>query len=108
MQIDRAKEAADFDARVAEMAKRLSVQGVLVEWKKYLPEAFGCWHLIGGTDSKKFDFTYDGKDSILMYHDTPIVPKDYRDVQQRRFRTQAGEDPLAFAEEVLAREFHIA
>jgi hypothetical protein len=108
MKFDRAKETADFDAKVAQMAKRLSAHGVFVEKKEYFPEAFGCWHLVGGTDRKKFDFSYDGKDSILMYHDTAIVPKDYRDVQQRRFRTQEGEDPLAFAEEVLVSEFHTA
>lgn len=105
MTIDRAKETADFRAQVADLAKRLSSRGVVIEKVDYHAEAFGCWGFVAGTKEKKFDFSYDGKDSILMFHDTATVPKDYRDVQQRRFRTQDGEDPLAYAGDVLAREF---
>ena len=105
MNIDRAKEIADFQTQVAELANRLSVRGVAIEKIEYQAEVFGCWGFVAGTKEKKFDFSYDGKDSTLMFHDTAIVPKDYRDVQQRRFRTQDREDPLAYVGDFLAREF---
>ena len=103
--IDRRQEIARFDVRLAQMQERLANRGVVIEKKVYVPEVFGSWNILAGTDKKKFDFTYDGKDSYLMYRDAAVVPKDYRDFQHKRFSTSEGEDPLAYVEEVLKREF---
>jgi hypothetical protein len=103
--IDRRQEISEFDARLTEMQERLASRGVVIEKKDYAAEAFGSWQVIAGTAKKKFDFTYDGKDSYLMYRDAAVVPKDYRDFEHKRFRTWEGEDPLAYLEQVLTREF---
>ena len=101
----RRQEIIDFDARIAQMQERLARRSVVIEKKDYAAEAFGSWQIVAGTDEKKLDFIYDGKDSYLMYRDAMVVPKDYRDFQHKQFRTWEGEDPLAYVEEVLIREF---
>jgi meiotically up-regulated gene 157 (Mug157) protein len=103
--IDRAKETAEFDASIAEIAKRLAKHRVAIVKKDYYAEAFGSWHLIAGDEKKKINFSYEGKESYLMYRDAAVTPKDYRDLQHKTFQTWKGEDPIAFVEEVLAREF---
>ena len=85
--IDRDREKIEFGARLAQMQERLASRGVLVEKKRYAAEAFGSWQVVAGTEEKKLEFIYDGKDSYLTYHDAAIVPKDFRDCQQKRFRT---------------------
>ena len=102
---DRHQETVEFDIRLAQIQERLAVRGVVIEKKDYAAEAFGSWQVVAGTDEKKFDFTYDGKDSYLMYRDSAVIPKDSHDFQHKRFCTWEGEDPLAFVEEVLTREF---
>src|SRR5687768_7583966 len=102
---DRRQDIVEFDNRLAQMQKRLASRGIVIRKKDYAPEAFGSWHIVAGTEEKKLDFTYDGKDSYLMYRDAAVVPKDDRDFQHKRFRTWEGEDPLAYVEEVLTREF---
>ncbi|HUJ45352.1 MAG TPA: hypothetical protein VLW52_17275 [Opitutaceae bacterium] len=103
--IDRAKETADFNAHIAAVSQRLVDHRVTIVKKEYHAEAFGSWHLVAGDEKKKVDFSYDGKESYLMYRDAAIAPKDYRDLQHKRFRTWESEDPIVFVEEVLAREF---
>ena len=103
--MDRSKDIACFEAKLAAMAERLSSLHVSVAKKEYHAEAFGSWHLIVGDDNRKIDFTYDGKDSYLRYHDAAVTPKDWRDFEHRRFKTWEGEDPLAFVEETLVRQF---
>ncbi len=105
MMRDRKKEIADFDIRIEQMLTRLSVRNILIETKKYIPESYGSWQIIAGTKEKKLDFSYDGKDSYLMYFNTAVVPKDHSDFQHKRFRIWEGEDPFLFVEEVLIREF---
>jgi hypothetical protein len=103
--IDRAKETADFDARIAAISGRLVDHCVTVVKKEYHAEAFGSWHLVAGDAKKKIDFSYDGKDSYLQYRDAAVTPKNHRDLQHKRFETWKGEDPLAFVEELLRHEF---
>src|SRR5690242_16199329 len=103
--IDRSKEIADFDTRISALAERLADHGVSIVHKEYFPEAFGSWHLVAGNSKKKIDFSYEGKESYLMFRDAAITPKDYRDLQHKTFRTWEGEDPISFIEDVLVREF---
>jgi hypothetical protein len=78
---------------------------VVIDETRYDAEPFGSWHIVAGTKEKRFDFTYYGNDSYLMYRDAAVVPKDYHDFQHKMFRTWEGEDPLAYVEELLMREF---
>jgi len=102
---DWSKDIASFDAEVSQLASRLAPHGVIIERKKYTPEAFHSWQFVAGTEEKKFDFFYDGQVSELRYHDTRIIPKDWRDLQHASFRTSERKDPLAFVEDVLKKEF---
>jgi aminopeptidase C len=102
---DRRQESLKFETRIAQMEERLATRNVAIEKKDYAAEAFGSWQIVAGTEQKKFDFSYDGKDSYLMYRDAAVVPKDFHDFQHKRFRTWEGEDPLSYVEEVLMREF---
>ena len=86
------------------MQHRVASRHITIEAHDH-PEAFGSWHIVAGTPRRKLDFAYDGKDSYLMYRDAAIMPKDYRDFQHKTFKTWEGEDPLAYVEEVLVREF---
>lgn len=99
------QEIIEFDAELARMQERLATRNVVIRKKDYAPQAFGSWQIMAGTAEKKFDFTYDGKDAWLTYHDMAVVPKEYSDVQQRRFRTWEGENPLEYVEEILMKEF---
>lgn len=101
---DRAKEAADFDARSAAISQRFGDRGVTIVKKAHLAEAVGRWYLVGGDEKRRIDFSYDGKDSYLQYRDAAFTLKDCRDRQHKRFETWKGEYPIAFLEEVLARQ----
>ena len=103
--IDRSQDIADFNARITSMGERLSPHGVAIVQKDYCAEAFGSWHVVAGDEKKNIDFSYDRKDSCLTFRDAAVTPRDYRDLQHRRFETWSGEDPLAFIEEFLAQEF---
>ena len=103
--IDRSKDITDFDARIAAMGERLSQHGVAIVQKDYSTEAFGSWHVVAGDEKKNIDFSYDRKDSCLTFRDAAVIPRDYRDLQHRQFKTWSGEDPIVFIEEFLAREF---
>ena len=105
MKIDRTKEIAEFEAEIARLAQRLAAHRVVIEKKNYAAEAFGSWSIVAGTEKKKLDFFYDGQISALRYRDAAIVPKDFRDFEHRSFRTWEGEDPIAFVEDVLKKEF---
>ena len=103
--IDRSSDIADFDARIMAMGKRLSQHGVAIVQKDYSAEAFGSWHVVAGDATRTIDFSYDRKDSYLTFRDAAVTPRDHRDLQQRRFETRNGEDPIAFIEDFLAHEF---
>jgi hypothetical protein len=103
--IDCSKDTTDFDARITAMGERLSQRGVAIVQKDYSAEAFGSWHVVAGDEKKNIDFSYDRKDSCLTFRDAAITPRDYRDLQHRRFDTWSGEDPIVFVEEFLAGEF---
>ena len=105
LMLDRRHEIAEFEKQIADMQQRLASRGVTIEEKDYAAEAFGSWHIVAGTPKKKFDFSYEGKESYLRYRDAAVIPKDYHDFEHKSFRTWEGEDPLAYVEEVLRREF---
>jgi hypothetical protein len=102
--IDRAEETRQFNARIADMASRLSSQGVAIEARDH-PEAFGSWTILAGTPKKRLYFEYEGKESYLRYRDAEVKPKSHRDFEHKMFRTCEGEDPLRYVEEVLVREY---
>jgi hypothetical protein len=102
---DWSKDIESFEAELNQLASRLASHGITIERKKYTPEAFHSWQFVAGSKEKKFDFSYDGQVSALRYYDTRIVPKDWRGLQHASFRTWEGEDPLAFVEDVLMKEF---
>jgi len=103
--IDRSQDIADFNARITSMGKRLAQHGVAIVQKDYSADAFGSWHVVAGDEKKSIDFSYDRKDSCLAFRDAAVTPRDYRDLQLRRFQTWSGEDPIVFIEEFLAQEF---
>ncbi len=102
---DWSTDIASFEAALAHLAERLASHRVIIEKKKYSPEAFHSWQIVAGTEKKILDFFYDGQVSALRYHDTAITPRDWRDLQHASFRTSEGEDPLAYVEGVLKKEF---
>jgi hypothetical protein len=102
--IDRAEETRRFQARIADIGSRLASRGVVVQAEDH-PEAFGSWDILAGTPLKKLYFEYEGKESYLRYRDASVTPKGHHDFEHKTFRTWEGEDPLAYVEEVLGREF---
>lgn len=103
--IDRAAEAKAFDGLIAALSARLEKAGVRIFEHKYDTHAFGSWHLVAGTGSRRIHFAYEGKESYLRYRDAEIVPKDHRDFVHKIVRTWEGEEPLAFVEAFLVQEF---
>lgn len=103
--IDRHRETVKFNTAIDALAARLSNLGVTIVEREYAAEAFGSWHIVAGTDKKKIDFAYDGKESYLMHRDTATGPKDHRDFTHKLFKTWEGEDPVAYIETVLTQEF---
>jgi len=101
----RTLPSIDFPAQITRLKQALSSRGVSVDEVSYSPEAYGSWSLTAGSKEKKLSFSYDAQLSELRYHDTKIVPKDWRDLQHASFRTWEGEDPLAYVEDVLKKEF---
>ncbi len=101
----RTLPSIDFPAQITRLKQALSSRGVSVGEVTYSPEAYGSWSLTAGSKEKKLSFSYDAQLSELRYHDTRIVPKDWRDLQHASFRTWEGEDPLAYVEDVLKKEF---
>ena len=101
----RTLPSIDFPAQITRLKQALSSRGVSVDEVSYSPEAYGSWSLTAGSKEKKLSFSYDAQVSELRYHDTKIVPKDWRDLQHASFRTWEGEDPLAYVEDVLKKEF---
>lgn len=108
MRTNLSKKTADFDARIEAMASRLADLGVTIVAKDYSAECFGSWRLIAGDEKKQVDFTYEGKDSCLIFGEATTGPGGIHGLQHRQFATRNGEDPLAFVEEVLVRLFHEA
>jgi hypothetical protein len=68
-------ENLEFEARIAQMAERLAKRNVAIEKEQYAAKAFVSWQIVAGTGQKKFYFSYDGKDSYLMYRNAAIAPK---------------------------------
>jgi hypothetical protein len=102
---DRLQDIANFEAAISRLAASLAPHHVVIEKREYRPEAFHSWQIVAGTQKKRIDFFYDGQVSELRYHDAAVIPKDWRDVQHASFRTWEGEDPMAFVEDVLKKEF---
>jgi hypothetical protein len=103
--IDRSKEIAIFELRIAKLEDTLAAYNVVIEKRDYSPEAYGSWEIVAGNKMKKFVFFYDGQVSELRYRDADIIPNDYRDFKHKSFRTWEGEDPLDFVESVLRESF---
>ena len=100
--IDRHKESVGFKSQIDALADRLHDRGVVITVVEFSAEAFGSWHIIGGTKEKQIDFTYEGKESYMRYRDAAIAPKDHADFEHRSFKRWEGEDPIAFMEQVLS------
>ena len=103
--IDRSKDIADFDLRIAKLAETLVDHKVSIQKREYSAEAFGSWEIVAGNEMKKFAFFYDGQVSELRYRNADIIPNDYRDFKHKSFRTWEGEDPLDFVERILREKF---
>ena len=101
---DWSKDTASFAADLCKLAARLAAHGIVIETKKYSPEAFHSWQIVAGTEKRKLDFFYDGQVSELRYHDAATIPKDWRDLQHALFRTWKGANRMAFVEGVLKKE----
>jgi hypothetical protein len=104
---DWSNDIASFQANMCKLAARVAAHGIVIETRKYSPEAFHSWQIVAGTEKRKFDFLYDGQVSELRYHDAATVPKDFRDLQHASFRTWKGADPMAFVEGVLKKAFPV-
>lgn len=105
--IDDSQSSATYFKELSKLAEDLKNNKISIYEHNLNYMAFGSWELVAGRRDKMIRFTYDGKDSYLLYHNTEITPKSYEDLQHKRFATHEGEDPFEFVAQVLLKEFSV-